>query len=185
MKRVFSNLTWGTAIVAVLGFSLFLVAFSILNAAGFSTGDFFPDLRKPATPPPIAENSHRKDEVVAYTLFTTVRYSSFPVVTGTQYASTSNPVIEAEWCYISTEADSGEVTEKLVLANVDGTGILSVPTFSTKALKTFNLTRNSALSLMGTHCRFRSRITGGNPIQPQKSQPNRRPRLSGKREREA
>ncbi len=165
MKNLGSKLTWSLAIGVVSAFGLFLVAFAILNAAGFQINDLLalrPQVKPigslPISQIPVPRPKQKHDEVKSYTLFTTVEHGPHSVVTGTQYASSQNQIIEHEWCYIDTPSQSGAVSEKLTLASIDQSGQLTIPDFSKSALQTFQMTKDSVLELIGNHCRFQGKV---------------------------
>ncbi len=147
MKRFLTALRDGSLVSVVVFIALLLVASSILKSLDMSLHDLWKSYS------PVQSTTARSDEVQNYTLFTEVAYGQHKVMTGTQYESTTNKVIEKQWCYLS-EAGSQGTSMQLNLAGKDKAGQLLVFSFLPKGLAKFNLTAAGAKSLIKTHCRF-------------------------------
>lgn len=98
--------------------------------------------------------SARADEVREYVLFTEVAFGKRKVMTGVQYASSSEQTITEQWCYLNDNTKGGSLSTRLALANIAADGARTIPTFDSNALASFGLTETKVHALIKTHCRF-------------------------------
>lgn len=100
------------------------------------------------------DTTARPDEVREYVLFTEVAFGKRKVMTGVQYASSSEQTITEQWCYLNDNAKGGSLSTRLALANIAADGAQTIPTFDSNALASFGLTETTARALIKSHCRF-------------------------------
>lgn len=155
MKRFFKKLMRGTAIAVVLIFGLFLIAFAVLRDVDWSWLKSAIDPPEQTTKTSLPDGKPRLDEVQKYTLFTHVNFGDKKVTTGVQYASTASGKIELQWCYLTDNKQLGAARTDLYLAQVEANGKKTVPEFSSSELAKFDLTKETAKSLVKSHCRFK------------------------------
>ena len=101
----------------------------------------------------ISENSNH-DEVQNFVLFTKVKFGKRKVVTGIEYATSSDRSIAYQWCYLGGGNKSGSVVSRLSLATVSKEGVKITSLFTPAALSQFGLNTVSVKALINSHCRF-------------------------------
>lgn len=185
MKKLLQSALQHMGIICVVMLGFFLIAYNILNDADIK--DFAsltkrpapvtepttqPDIPNKGTPKP-EHPPKREGEVQNYVLFNHAPFGNKTVVTGIQYASTATNTIERQWCYLTVaDPDSGQ-SKQLELARISSNGVGSVTNFTPKALSNFDLTEESALKLIASHCRFQKH--NSKPLKQQKGKPDVKP----------
>ena len=139
----------GAVLIVLTG--LFLVISRILSGVDWSPAAFFRSALETISQ---SVPGKRADEVRNFVLFSQVPYKKLIVVTGVQYASSSDHRITEQWCYLDKGPAAGVVAQRFTMARINAKGNQTLGPFTAPALSAFNLTETAANKLVKSHCRF-------------------------------
>lgn len=88
-----------------------------------------------------------------YVLFNKVPFGEWTVTTGTRFASTHDPSISDQWCYVQPAMTNTDYTV-IHIAEFDADRGLTVLSPSYEALATLELDGDGVTQLVHSHCRF-------------------------------
>ena len=104
--------------------------------------------------PDPASTEHDESIVVHYVKFKTAQLGKFNIMTGTQFPTNDGSPPEKEWCYVDTQALSGQHHIKITLALREGRNDISYEAISPESAFELGSTVLELEELARTHCHF-------------------------------